>query len=810
MLEVLPMSDIRSQLLKYFQKIQALSETGPLKDAQFAFPRIDEQQGRAIVGRKLSDTTRSLELTGQTKRNAAERLSVAASEVTKKRQFGRTPLHEWQDNLTFAGDKAVRISANERYRIQRSTANRWDNGDPINLSAAVADDWFLNTLLPRIRAGAEYRHSAAVVGNPGCGKSTLLKFLIIRHIETTRREGIVFSRFEFLKFWTQWRSSSPDALDNIGNYLSFINLRDLVIHHLLTFRDGIPSERRFEVSQDAWLKKRIDEICDQARYLAGSLSFEIDFAKEALVRQVLEEATHGNERLMAAVRLVPQKLRVLMIGVLSNNLKLVTIFDGLDSVRIEDAFVDTDQFKAVRRIISARRYITQFEELSQAGVVMTVDSVTVMRSNTAAFINLDVEQSEADAQFIDYFELAPVDAKAALAGAAYRSANLLEELKGKPAEVESYVFGLMTILKRTMLAISRGYGTEMPYQLVFGLFDGNLRELFAFLEIVVNWQTREMISGHYLESAVYMGNSVLPLVRALSSERGTELLLKKSYRIVELLLLNEGDRFENAISVKWTSDPLLSDDGKTVIKLTDNPKFAGHVDNVFNYLRSFSQSDLDQHGLLEKIRVIQLCESRSLTTLQVHQQLDEKFGYAASNIKTTIQFLLKTNCLYAVIETQEGHSRVVLRATNRALLCIKALIFNLSYLEHIFHKTLLPECLIRDIKDRPRSADVTGWVAASVRNAFILVSYVNFVENHRAGGKEVPAEFRIAEKMRKGINSAIERMTSSGSPEPARSPGSGGPSIPSITAEMVCKGSSAEIAKLITRWKHEKVTTERP
>lgn len=792
------MADSKTTLHAHFEKVVTLAD-GPLERANFVLPYIEALPVR-LTGRRLSDTSRDLGPAGESKpRGAPERLSDAARAVTKKLLFGKASLREWEAFLVYAGDTVKRASKSQRYLFSKSTKTEWDPTLSINESAKVADDWFLNHFLQRVRASADLKHSSAVVGNPGSGKSTLLKYLIVKHAEECRKRKIVFSRFEFLKFWNSW-SNQGELRAALHHYMSYINLRDLLICHFLEYVDG-RAKPRFEytgkldkVRSNTLAKK--NDICGQAKALADAIGTPLPDTTLLLVENLIDCALIGHDELTNAIGVLPHKVRVVLIGVLSADYRLVTVFDGLDSVRIEDAFERTPQFEAVKKVIKTRRLITQFPELGTAGISMDSDSLTVMRNNTAAFLSYEMDAAGSDAQFAEYFPLVPVDPTAALVAAARRSATHVKELKD-PRGVDGYVFDLVTILKRTMIAIARGHIGKPPAHLVYGLFDGNLRELFQFLEVVLEWQTREMIKGDYLDSVDYTTNNVPRLVGALASDRGNQLLRKKAYRMVELLLFREGDAFENVVEVIWSDDPLLGH-GQKITALVENNRHTGQVDNVFNYLPSLEQGNLDQHGLLEKIRIMQLCEHSSLRPNDIRTQLNEVFGYSIplSDISMSLNFMLKTNLLSATIEKEAGHVSSRLRTTNRGLLCLKALIFNLSYIEHIFHKTLLPESLVKTVRDMPRNSDLAGWVTGSIRNAYIFLAYVSFVEDHRASGRAVPLKYRISDQMRRGIAAAVDRITTHGSPEPVRAHGT----TSSLSPELLATMAADEIAELLERW----------
>ena len=233
-----------------------------------------------------------------------------------------------------------------------------------------------------------------------------------------------------------------------------------------------------------------------------------------------------------------------------------------------------------------------------------------------------------------------------------------------------------------------------------------------------------------------------------------------------MLLFQNFDGFENAAVAKWTDDPLLQREFTQPI-LMANESFSGHVDNVFSYLEFEDPRNADSHRLLEKIRILQICQTEKIESSKLQRRLMDQFGYNPSAFNTQLLLLMKSGFIEASLVANGDKFTIVVSCSKKGLLCINSLIFNLSYLEHVFHKTKFPEKLIADVNDKPRSADLAGWIAHSIRNVHIFMNYIKFVETNRASGKTVPEKYRISGQVKLGIQAALDRMIGFGNPDAA-------------------------------------------
>ncbi len=739
-----------------------------MSKVKFQFPFLDRSgMRRTRTFRAEPDVTATVDPQAAgvaTQTYPIDRLFHAVRRAASKLEFAKTPMQVWYESLLFTENRTKRLSRAKRFDIEDTTSVGWAPGLDINLSRAVANSWFLDHLLPMLLDGGGFRHSHAVIGAPGSGKSTLVKYLLSENAENIRRSKLVFSRFEFLKFLKEWRPVSPNINEALAAYMSFIQARDLVLAHFFQLENGCRFELKMPFRLERNLRDELEVLTNELEMLAGQVGLQPGPATRTLLQQTVAEAKLGNPELMTWLKNLSTKQRNLIIGTLWGDNCVVTIFDGLDSLRIEDAFRQSEEWSAVCHIIENRAALAIPVELRELGMARDCDSIVVIRNNTARYLESEYPMQGKSHGFTHFYELGNLDGLTAMVKVIERAIRLvpdITELSG--AARQELVFETMRILQRTMLAIGRGHGASINGELVYDFFDGNLRQLFRFVSRLIHWSVQEMLKSHFLDTEDYFTDTGT-LIRAVASDKGTQFLRVKSYRIVELLLFEESVCFENAASVLKSRSPMLNR-GRQNGRIVKNEEFDGHIDNIFNYINVSPDCTVDAHALLEKVRVIQVLQNETISDADLGERLMQEFGYEPADLELLLRFLLKTDFISAEIVRENMDYDLRLRATTRGRLCVNSLLKNLGYLEHVFHRTLFPEELVRHVSDRPRSdKGRLEWAASSIRNAFILLTYLRHIEENPAGGRRVPGRYRLFETIQRNIVGSLERMTRPGAP----------------------------------------------
>lgn len=804
--------DSRRRLLALVEDVPRLSGRA-LSKSPLSYPRLTrpgeehENVGQrdvdiAIMKDELEDELEAeMNVRFQSENSSSFPIQLLFESIRKaasKPEFGRTTIDEWRKILVFGEHRVKRNSAKKRFDWVYPSTKTYSEGIPINASREVANDWFVNYFIPSLLDNKVQQHSLAAVGAPGCGKSTLFKYLLSGNADEIQRSRIVFSRFEFLKFWWRWRAARPSLEEALKDYLSFIHSRDLFLAHFFRMVDGCRFELKFQFQREDKVNEELDRLEQEVHKLGPMIGVPTTNIIKFLVTQTFSKAKLGNSELIEWLSEVPTLQRILLVGVLwPENGQLVTIFDGLDSLRIEDAFQDSPEWKAVTHIIKNRRHLSAPTSLHDLGIARRSDSIVVMRNNTAAVMDAKHAGTESPLGFREYFHLTNVDGLSAMVSVVERATERVDELRAlNERERAEFTFSIMKVIQRTFFSIWRGQGASVPSNLIYDFFDGNLRELFYFVSRIVLWTVKQMLRRSYLDSDEYINASIRKLVMAISSERGTDFLLRKSYRIVELLLFKRGNWFENQAYIIKTDDPMMEELGVKK-RIVGNRKFSGDIDNIFNYTNDETVDEFDSHCLLEKIRIVQLCETEPLTFTELRGRMERELGFIVPELQLLLRFLLKTDFIAARVQKRRHGVEFRFSATARGRLCVASLISNLSYVEHVFHRTLLPEVLTHCVNDLPRYQHTLQWAAHSVRNAFILLAYFRALEEHRANGKAVPSQFHLFPELKKKLLRSLERMTRPGAPPQGALEQS---NQSQVDAAWICKTAVNEIEAVLRDW----------
>jgi hypothetical protein len=134
-----------------------------------------------------------------------------------------------------------------------------------------------------------------------------------------------------------------------------------------------------------------------------------------------------------------------------------------------------------------------------------------------------------------------------------------------------------------------------------------------------------------------------------------------------------------------------------------------------------------------------------------------RFGYdtaPSSDLDIALKVLRNVGFIGPITEA----GRTSYQITEKGRHIATGLIYRSSYLEHVFHKALLPIVLIDHVHDEPRVEGSDDWTVNSIRNYFTLLTYIKSIESYRTGDSSVPQCYCIWPLMQKSVLPAIERI----------------------------------------------------
>jgi len=716
--------------------------------------RAKEQHQILTEARGILDQSTSKLEYGRTTSSEQHRILTEARGIldqgTSKLEYGRTTSEEWDRYFRFATDRLTQ-GADGSFQISQRASNEGD--DYINSTKEGLQDWFINNLLPRLdgKANAAFY----ILGEPGAGKSTLIKYLINKNANHLSQKNIVFSRFEFLKFFYKWKQESEDIKYALEIYISYILLRDIILSYQYNHING--ALHRVQVGLFA--PGQIMRTLRDAISVRSILDRDMENAL-AEAANVIERASGATEFRATMLAEIPHDIRAMIAAYFADNkCEIALVVDGLDCISLEDVEFNTERTQIMKTISANTQRLTNFSIFSygrEAKIIAPSSTIFVMRENTFYFYQyeyVDIHRPDRPLFFVK-----EIDPKVAMFNALTRATDRWANAQGMPDEVRDERKQLLW--KATYIPI-RFISSLLRLRRHTGslddIFAGNIRTSFIFMRALLDW---------FLDDAVSLGKLTLDrnvttteILRLMTGPDGWHLLRQRNYRILELLLFGEGRWFENAVML--IPPESFFDQNRRDWTLRDNGDFHGFADNVFNYHVQEHGSGGNDHCLLEKIRIIQLLQNNPMGVIELETRLRERIGYESIDIRKTLIILARSQLVSVHFDKNR---ELTFSASARGVICALHLARSMSYLEHVFHRILFPEELVRFIKDRIRSKGVEEWTTASIRNLYVFLTYLKFVEDNPGCGKPVPYTMRIYQHTADRVIAVVERILSPSEP----------------------------------------------
>ncbi|WP_035037083.1 GTPase domain-containing protein [Caulobacter sp. AP07] len=735
------------------------------------------------IGGRLEYTRPSLKRPAYLKRNLKDRANsphVGATlkplfdyilEGTGKLKYGITTDAQWRRHMRFATDRLPMAPDGTYDRIGTPPPN----DDIINWDADSASTWFLDRLLPRLRTGSYPR--TFVIGDPGAGKSTLIKYLLNIHHSKIRDKYIIFSRFEYLKFKESWLNID-DIDGSLDEYFSYIMLRDAILFFSYD-RDGgdHPRLRSSSLFSDASME---DLMLSAVLALNRVGRDPVVLAEEARQwLEILRDSLGARKIDTAALALIPHEVRASLLSRLNYHrgrklagediAKFCLIMDGLDAISIEDFFFEGDQHIILRRILERKSSLTNFM-ISGRRISVASAPMFVMRGNTFQHY-LDDRQIKLAETMVALVE--PIDPEVAIHNAVLRASDAwarAQRHRLSQAEIDREQAALIRDFTRgialIMATISHAGKIKGGHRAAYRIFGNNIRTAMEFIHKIFLMFVDEFGARSDWNEV----DTPEKFLRALQTDQGGLVVRQRRYRLVELLLFSYLPWFETAIIPRSGSSRSGSEEGR----YRDNPQFTGILDNIFNYTTIQHRNESDLHCFLEKVRIIQSITQWRLDMQEelgkgggaddlfpseeaIRRKMKALTGYRPNELRIALNVLLRSEMIVVHVagDGERGYG-----VTNLGQAVVDGFCRSLSYIEHVFHTTLFPRPLVEGLVDFKRESSVERWTAASIRNAFIWLTYLRFVEGNKAGGTEVPGGLRLWDETNKNVRVSITRMFS--------------------------------------------------
>jgi hypothetical protein len=734
-----------------------------------------------------------------------EEVLIKLDDMTQPLRFPSSQDH-WLAAYCFAGDKTAKEEI--VFRLQRNLSNIYgvddDPNDPpiplipniippidqtaindhlrhyLNLSEVLTDRW-VRTVISVLEKSSQKR-IAIFLGKEGSGKSAFFKFVLRTRADAFWNSRIIPLRVEYSKFEKALHSSSVTSASRFQAYNGDIDkyaARAVVTEigqciardvFLMKFSQYFNDLGRAELSGElrdfvgALVKNRVKER-DFTKYIRDSLEMDI--------LQLSTYALHfDDEKFFSVSRLLKQ---CLVADALTKGYEILLIFDGFDTISFEEHITGPSKIRlllAFARLFDLGKALNYVEDM---GFVIRPHIWMVLRDSTA-LLHFTSGFSDAYKKYVsDYlWRIGTPTASNLVSG----RINLTFSSPKNNAPDNELHNGITSIINLAGKAINETL--SLNQKSLTTIFNADCRRVLDFTHAVVMFLLERTLKH---QGKV---NSVSDLVAKLKSEL-TEVVSSKRYLLSEMILLRNQKRFHNWV-VEGKRAPLDRD----VIEFTlanrsylDQAKIAGFIDNIFQYLHFPGQRPVapNRNRLLIKLHFCQIITTFGKMTLDaIRKHLRVEFQYELSDEDFLLlsASLIKAGfielCL-TVDDARGGEFPLQEPTTNPNLLAtrlaefgnapitisqkgqyvIDHLIYQLSYIENVFHRTLLPEWIIRksDIGLKYVNGD-HWWAAISVVNAFRFLTAVYSIEKNM---NLLGTGYSIYERMYQGVNASISRMT---------------------------------------------------
>jgi hypothetical protein len=609
--------------------------------------------------------------------------------------YSTTSRKDWDRYVRFASDRVQREGESFSLRESPPHATR----KFINDTREDAQAWFANELLPIVQK--DRRSHVYLLGEPGAGKSTLMKYLINTNAPHIYQCSTVFSRFEFIKFCERFYSGIRSQVrTDLSIHISFLLLRDLIWSSAYGF-DVLGRRIR------RWPVPAIRDVVARSLRRHG-------LENENLINRItlqLDSALDSNAINFPRLKAIKPWIQALLVDHLSEGKHIALVIDGLDCVALEDSVFDAERYYLLQRILELRPRLTDLmipvvnsgeDDDFGTSIEITIPAslVFVMRENTFS-LHGDGLRKDVPSVPRHMFRVGNLDPEVALINVVHRGVAIwANKFNISQVAVEVQTRLIMQGIFTAFRFLSRALRTGENSRILLGLFCGNLRNLFSFLERLIAWLIEDAINEQLLK--ISHDTDLNEILTFLTSQNGREVLRRRRYRLIEILLFYRLPWFENLATLgdKELAVEFLT--GTRTSALKDNRYYTGFIDNIFNYHARNHEPDDARHPLLEKIRIIQLLTAQSLNPEALAREMEQRLGYNSDDLLKTLRILVRAQFIRAHVIDND----VLFTSTSRGRIVVAHVARSMTYLEHVYHQTLFPANFLPARIDTPRDRGI--------------------------------------------------------------------------------------------------------
>ena len=704
--------------------------------------------------------------------------------ATEKFDYRTTTGQQWRDFYTFPSRRSVaqsqKLTEFSAYKYTRRTfANTEDNYCN-----------FVNEILSTDSEDTR-RRIDYLLGKVGSGKSTFIKYFCNKELNRFRSERIIVSRVECrkIKFSLGQHGKHPTpeiVFDRISRTIKRNLVRDILWQ--LTHQRNEETWERESISPNdnelfndsAFLEfghEQLEILKENGNIEAANISWD---ARDAYVSRILKlMKSYRNVNWETKKRLVSDLSEVaceIIIRYFSlNNFRFLVIFDGFDYLTAADRYLDDAWNPLLLKSASELIYNWEranFFEYFRGSI--KVNFLILLRETT--FPGFTRNHSIATGQIHQprtYSIIPPSEVDI--------FNTIVERIESyiKPSSSQSTAtigLELRDFQDTFCNQIMESLKLPLDYRLI-DIFNGNLRLQLRYLGHVIDMQIDFFIRNGMEQGKRYaLKNGKVTLVEFISlftKYNFTELFKNHGYRFVELLLIVD----------QWYFSPFVErrDDSNAI---DDSDILSGYIDNAFNYtLDSYDTSNgLPNHGvLLIKLWIMDQLSIQALTLDDLKERSKSFTSLRDHEWERLIAVMVRTNLIGDRIDN--GRHTYFIEIQGDYLR--RVLVFQMEYLEHVIHSTLIPtplaEIILGEVKygwptraitqsGSLKSPDVhyrndginQSWPFIAIVNCYLFLRYVNYIfllEREKNTSPTLSTTIsHLLDKWRVSVSSSVEKI----------------------------------------------------
>lgn len=624
-----------------------------------------------------------------------------------------------------------------------------------------------------------------IIGNVGCGKSTFTKYMTNYHHDIYHSTGVCPVRIEYSKIRPSIMKTRnfDDATTAFSSFIKSQIVRNIFRYSLPTLNstlskdivDGGTDVNKYPNYNPVWNFLNME---NSKNYTNMTNAINTWYAlHHKIIDKSHIDAMSKNIKLAWDSRIgdKPPSFRfndavndTIILLAYSYGIRFQVIFDGFDLLEADELREAGDKFN-VHKCLSNFLW-DELAKISvhgkEAAAALPVHAIAVMRESTYAILCSSPKYMYRSALNTEVYKIICPSAqdllKISIVGLISNLKN--EHLLGLESQKKIILYArkigqivfdevVRTLIKRSSLHFdyefdcpTRRYSGEIYYR----LFNENARQHLGFVRELIKFLFRDTVRD-YQKSGKQLNQVEIMKAIADSAEQKFK---KKAYKIIHILLTHTRDDFENFQTANLNlSNSDVNFEFKT--EFQENNLESGFIDNIYNYhhhyIRLHDQKTFygDYIGQFDKVIAMRYVLENTLDKSKPGRGVLSSSKYVTYNqilsrfvelnlctyetrgrLDLCLSMLVRAGFLGCCFQSNNLNSNMCYYLMPIGAFLMGGIYTSLPYVEHIFHRTLIPTFFHPYLSTYSRRGDATFWAAGAIVNCFIFLTWVTEIERY--------------------------------------------------------------------------------